>query len=179
MVNALGRKLSFGNEDFVVKAVIKDPPANSHLHFHILANYNKYVHDVAAAGGDAQNSWGWSDFYTYVLLRPGADPGKIRAQLPAFGRRHMGDRMKESGILVQFDLQPLKDIHLRSRYQYEWPGNGDLSYLKYLGAAALFLLVIAWINYISLTTARAIDRAKEVGVRKVIGAGGLSSSGNF
>ena len=170
-LNPLGRKLTYNKEDFVVKAVIKDPPTNSHLHFHILANYNKYVQDVAKSGGDAQNSWGWSDFYTYALLRPGADPGKIQAQLPAFARRHMGDRMKESGILVRFDLQPLKDIHLRSRYQYEWPGNGDLSYLKYLGAAALFLLVIAWINYVSLTSARAIDRAKEVGVRKVIGAG--------
>ncbi len=169
--NPLGRSLNYGNEDFVVKAVIKDPPANSHLHFHILANYNKYVQEIAASGRDAQNSWTWSDFYTYVLLRPGTDPGAVRAQLPAFAERHMGDKMKKAGISVQFDLQPLKDIHLRSKYEYEMPGNGDLSYLKYLGAAALFLLVIAWINYVSLTSARAIDRAKEVGVRKVIGAG--------
>ena len=169
--NPIGRSLTYNNEDFVVKAVIRDPPANSHLHFHILANYNKYVQERAALGQDAQNSWTWSDFYTYVLLRPGTDPGKVRARLPDFARRHMGDKMKKAGIFVQFDLQPLKDIHLRSKYEYEWPGNGDLSYLKYLGAAALFLLVIAWINYISLTSARAIDRAKEVGVRKVVGAG--------
>ena len=169
--NPIGRKLTYDNEDFVVKAVIKDPPANSHLHFHILANYNKYVQETAASGGDAQNSWGWSDFYTYVLLRPGTDPEKVRERLPDFAQRHMGDKMKKAGIFVQFDLQPLKDIHLRSRYEYELQGNGDLSYLKYLGAAALFLLVIAWINYVSLTSARAIDRAKEVRVRKVIGAG--------
>ncbi|HTR30305.1 MAG TPA: ABC transporter permease [Puia sp.] len=170
-VNPLGQKLGYRDENFVVKAVIEDPPANSHLHFHILANYNKYAQDMAAQGNDAQNSWTWSDFYTYVLLRPGAGPEKLRAQLPAFAERHMGDKMKKAGIFVRFDLQPLKDIHLHSRYQYEWPGNGDLSYLKYLAAAALFLLVIAWINYISLSSARAIDRAKEVGVRKVIGAG--------
>ncbi len=169
--NPIGRRLNYKNEDFVVKAVIDDPPVNSHLHFHILANYNKYVQETAAAGSDAQNSWTWSDFYTYVLLRPGTDPAKVRARLPAFAERHLGDKMKKAGIFVQFDLQPLKDIHLRSTYEYEMPGNGNLSYLKYLGAAALFLLVIAWINYISLTSARAIDRAKEVGVRKVIGAG--------
>ena len=166
----LGRSLTYNNENFIVKAVIKDPPANSHLHFHILANYNKYAQETAASGRDAQNSWTWTDFYTYVLLRPGADPGTVRAQLSAFAQRHMGDKMKKEGIFVQFDLQPLKDIHLRSKYAYELPGNGNLSYLNYLGAAALFLLVIAWINYISLTSARAIDRAKEVGVRKVIGA---------
>ena len=167
----LGRSLNYQNENFVVKAVIKDPPANSHLHFHILANYNKYAHEMAASGRDAENSWGWSDFYTYVLLKPGTDPGTLRAQLPAFAQRHMGDQMKKAGIFVQFDLQPLKDVHLRSKYEYEMPGNGNLIYLKYLGVAALFLLVIAWINYISLTSARATDRAKEVGVRKVIGAG--------
>lgn len=177
--NPLGRSLSYQHEDFVVKAVIEDPPANSHLHFHILANYNKYVQERAALGQDAQNSWTWSDFYTYVLLRPGTDPGEVRARLPDFAQRHMGDKMKKAGISVQFDLQPLKDIHLRSRYEYELPGNGDLSYLKYLGAAALFLLVIAWINYVSLSSARAIDRAKEVGVRKVIGAGRAQLIGQF
>lgn len=175
----LGRKLSYRGEDFVVKAVINDPPANSHLHFHILGNFSKYVQMAAASGGDAQGSWTWSDYYTYVLLRPGADPSKVRAQLPEFARRHIGDKMKKAGIFVQFDLQPIKDIHLRSKYEYEWPGNGNLSYLKYLGAAALFLLVIAWINYISLTSARAIDRAKEVGVRKVIGAGRGQLVGQF
>ncbi len=170
-VNPIGRRLSYQNEDFVVRAVIQDPPANSHLHFHILGNYNKYVQESAATGRDVQNSWTLSDYYTYVLLRPGADPGELRAQLPDFAQRHMGDVMKKAGIFVQFNLQPLKDIHLHSRYEYELAGNGDLGYLKYLGAAAIFLLVIAWINYVSLTSARAIDRAKEVGVRKVIGAG--------
>jgi putative ABC transport system permease protein len=177
--NPLGRRLSYQNEDFVVKAVIKDPPANSHLHFHILGNYNKYIQKSAVLGQDVQNSWSLSDYYTYVLLRPRTDVRTVRSRLPDFARRHMGDLMKKSGISVQFDLEPLKDIHLHSRYEYELAGNGDLSYLKYLGAAAIFLLVIAWINYVSLTSARAIDRAKEVGVRKVIGAGRAQLIGQF
>jgi putative ABC transport system permease protein len=175
----LGRTLNYKNEDFVVKAVIRDPPVNSHLHFHILGNFNKYVQVARANGQDAVNSWTWSDFYTYVLLRPRADPRVLRGKLADFAQRHMGDKMKKTGILVQFDLEPLKDIHLGSKYEYEMAGNGNLSYLKYLGAAALFLLVIAWINYVSLTSARAIDRAKEVGVRKVIGAERSQLIGQF
>jgi putative ABC transport system permease protein len=73
--------------------------------------------------------------------------------------------------LVTFNLQPLKDIHLKSKYNYEFAGNGNLVFVKYLGLAAFFILFIAWINYINLSTARALDRAREVGVRKVIGAG--------
>ena len=91
--------------------------------------------------------------------------------MPAFAERHMGEEMKETGFQVTFNLQPLKDIHLRSSYDYELAGNGNLTYLKYLGIAALFILFIAWINYINLSTAHSLDRSKEVGVRKVVGAG--------
>ena len=86
-----------------------------------------------------------------------------------------------SGIWVQneakrdyqdaFHLQPLKDIHLRSKYDYEMAGNGNLTYLKYLGIAALFILFIAWINYVNLSTAHSLDRSKEVGDKKSCGAG--------
>lgn len=83
--------------------------------------------------------------------------------MPAFAQRYMGDDMKEKGYLQSFDIQPVKDIHLRSDYDYEMAGNGNLSYLKYLGTAALFILFIAWINYINFSTARSLDRSKEVG----------------
>jgi putative ABC transport system permease protein len=164
----IGKALNYNNEDYVVKAVLEDIPANAHLQFNILLNYNKYIQQT---NGRAETSWGWSDFYTYVLLKPGADVNTLQAKMPAFAQRYMGDDMKKSGYLQTFDLQPIKDIHLRSDYDYELAGNGNLSYLKYLGIAALFILFIAWINYINLSTARSLDRSKEVGVRKVIGAG--------
>jgi putative ABC transport system permease protein len=167
----IGQALSWGNEDYIVKAVIKDIPDNSHLTFHVLFNFSKYIQRTNNFGGETRNAWSWADYYTYLLLKPGTDVRALQAKLPAFAQRHMGDLMKQQGYVVSFNLQPLKDIHLKSKYNYEFPGNGNLVFLKYLGLAAFFILFIAWINYINLSTARALDRAKEVGVRKVIGAG--------
>lgn len=165
--NPIGQKLHFNDEDYIVTAVLKDVPANSHLQFNILLNYNKYIQ---LTNGDANTSWGWSDFYTYVLLKPGTNVNALQAKMPAFAQRYMGDKMKKESYNVAFQLQPLKDIHTRSAYDYEMAGNGNLYYLKYLGIAALLILLIALINYVNLSTARSLERSKEVGVRKVIGA---------
>jgi len=167
-IDPIGKPLHYQNEDYVVKAVLEDVPANSHIAFNIILNYDKYIQ---LTNGAANTSWGWSDFYTYVLLKPGTNVNALQSKLPAFAERYMGESMKSTGYQVRFDLQPLKDIHLRSKYDYEMAGNGNLTYLKYLGIAALFILFIAWINYVNLSTAHSLDRSKEVGVRKVIGAG--------
>jgi putative ABC transport system permease protein len=163
----IGQKLHFNDEDYIVTAVVKDVPANSHIRFNILLNYNKYIQ---LTNGDANTSWGWSDFYTYILLKPGTDVNVLQAKMPAFSKRYMGNDMKKDGFDISFQLQPLKDIHTRSAYDYEMPGNGNFYYLKYLGIAALLILLIALINYINLSTAHSLERSKEVGVRKVIGA---------
>lgn len=164
----IGKPLHYRNEDYIVKAVLEDVPANSHIRFNILLNYEKYIQ---LTNGNANTSWGWSDFYTYVLLKPGTDAKALEAKLPAFAERYMGADMKQRDYENSFYLEPLKDIHLRSKYDYEMAGNGNLSYLKYLGIAALFILFIAWINYVNLSTAHSLDRSKEVGIRKVVGAG--------
>jgi len=164
----IGKELRYNDENYIVKAVLENLPANSHIRFNILFNYNKYIQ---LTNGNANRSWGWSDFYTYVLLKQGASAKSLQAKLPAFAQRYQGDDMKKQDFLVSYILQPLKDIHLRSKYDYELAGNGNLTYLKYLGIAALFILFIAWINYVNLSTAHSLDRSKEVGVRKVVGAG--------
>lgn len=163
----IGKALHYENEDFIVTAVLKDIPANSHLQFNILLNYEKYIQTT---NGAANTSWDWSDFYTYVLLKPGTNANALRAKMPAFADRYMGDRMKKDGFSAYFQIQPMKDIHTRSTYDYEMAGSGNLYYLKYLGIAALFILLIAIINYINLSTAHSLERSKEVGVRKVVGA---------
>ncbi len=165
--NPIGKSFHFSDEDFIVTAVLKDIPANSHLQFNILLNYNKYIQ---LTNGDANTSWGWSDFYTYILLKPGADAVALQAKMPAFAEKYIGDRMRQEGYRADFDIEPLKDIHTRSVYDYEMAGSGNLYYLKYLGIAALLILLIALINYINLSTARSLERSKEIGVRKVIGA---------
>lgn len=164
----IDKPLHFRNEDYIVKAVLEDVPENSHIRFNILLNYEKYIQ---LTEGAATTSWGWSDFYTYVLLKPGTNAKALETKFPAFAERYMGSDMKERDYVNFFYLQPLKDIHLKSKYDYEMVGNGNLSYLKYLGIAALFILFIAWINYVNLSTAHSLDRSKEVGIRKVVGAG--------
>ena len=163
----IGKSLHYNDEDYIVTAVLKDVPANSHLQFHILLNYDKYIQTT---NGSANTSWGWSDFYTYLLLKPGANANALQAKMPAFANRHMGDHMEKDGFTASFQIQRLKDIHTRSSYDYEMSGSGNLYYLKYLGIAALFILLIALINYINLSTAHSLERSKEVGVRKVVGA---------
>ena len=166
----VGKTISYRNEDYIVKAILKDLPGNSHLRFNFLFNYEKYVQYAKSFGGDAEGSWGWSDYYTYILLKPGTSPTAVEAKLPAFTERYLGSDMKERSYKLTFQLQPIKDIHLRSVYDYELSGNGNFTYLKYLAIAAFFILFIAWINYINLSTAKSFDRSKEVGLRKVIGA---------
>ncbi|MDI3321488.1 ABC transporter permease [Pinibacter soli] len=165
--NPVGKLLRYDHEDYKVTAVLEDIPANAHLQFHILLNYNKYIQ---LTRGGADKSWTWSDFYTYLLLKPGTDAAALQKKMPAFTDRYMGDLMRKNGYSVSFNLQPLKDIHTKSNYDYEMAGSGNLSYLKYLGIAALFILLIALINYVNLSTAHSLERSKEVGVRKVVGA---------
>ena len=164
----IGKPLNYRGEDYIVKAVLEDVPENSHIKFNILLNYDKYIYITQGA---ANISWGWSDFYTYVLLKPGTNAKALEAKFPAFAERYMGADMKQRAYENYFYLQALKDIHLKSKYDYEMAGNGNFTYLKYLGIAALFILFIAWINYVNLSTAHSMDRSKEVGIRKVVGAG--------
>jgi putative ABC transport system permease protein len=167
---AIGKTIRYRNENFVVKAVLKDLPQNSHLQLEILFNFDKYIQLVESQGGKIRDNWGWSDYYTYVLLKPNVHAASLQAKLPAFAERYKGEDMKTANYTVQFDLQPLKDIHLRSPYDYEMPGNGNFKYLNFLALAGLLILIIAWINYINLSTARSLDRSKEIGIRKVVGA---------
>lgn len=169
-IDPIDKSITYRNEEYIVKAILKDPPGNSHLRFNLLFNYQKYVQYAKSFGSDAEGSWGWSDFYTYILLKPGTSPEAVEAKLPAFTERYLGTDMKQRGYHLNFQLQPVKDIHLRSVYDYELIGNGNFTYLKYLAIAAFFILFIAWINYINLSTAKSFDRSKEVGLRKVIGA---------
>lgn len=166
----INKILTFNGEDYIVKAVLKEVPVQSHFQFNILFNYDKYIQLARNRGSDAQGSWEWSDFYTYILLKPEADVAQLQKKLPDFAQRHMGDMMQTKNYTVHFALQPLSEIHTHSKYDYEMAGNGDYNYLRYLGIAAVFILLIAWVNYINLTTAKSLERSKEIGIRKVIGA---------
>jgi len=142
--------------DYKVTAILKDIPSASHFSFDFLIPLE--VH------GDISSDWRWYNFYTYVRLKPGSDPGSFNAKLQPLFKRYQ----RES--LNQYYTQPLADIHLKSNLKWELGANGDWYYIRMLIAIALLILVIAAINYINIVTAQAIRRSKEVGVRKVIGA---------
>ncbi len=160
----------FEGQTFSVSAVIKDVPENSHIQFDFLLPFKRYSETLKAFGADAENSWTWSDYYTYVLLKPGHNPDEVQRKLAAFAERYKGEDMKAKGYHTLFQLQPLADIHARSAYDYELRGNGNFVYLNYLLYAALFILLMAWFNYINLSTSKSLQRAKEIGIRKAAGA---------
>ena len=158
-----------------VTGVYKDGPLNSHLKLPALVSYPtlSILYGTYGKPDDLlETSYGWTDFYTYVLLRPGANAAGLEAKLVPFVDKHYNDlpQAKSSGDSLVLSLMPVKDIHLRSHYTEEAEPGGDDQSVSFLFLIAFLIIGIAWINYINLATARSLERAKEVGVRKVLGA---------
>ncbi|HEU5366088.1 MAG TPA: ABC transporter permease, partial [Hanamia sp.] len=171
----IGKTVSFDNNVYKVTGLIDKVPANSHFHFDLFAS-------MTGLDEAKSDSWMGSNYFTYLLLKPGYDYKRLEAKLPAMVEKYMGPQIqKEMGIsLFQFRtkgnqlgfaLQPLTSIHLYSHSNYELDAPGNAMYVYIFGAIAIFMLLIACINFINLSTAGASQRAKEVGVRKVIGSG--------
>ncbi len=162
--NPMGKALEFnGRRNYKVTGVVKDAPANSHLDFSCLASN----HRLRKIYKERNIEWGWSNFHVYVLTKPGTTAAQLEAKLPSINKKYLDPVDVEA---VKFRAHKLTDIHLLTGYDEGLtPGNNSNSiYLLLL--IAIFILLIAWINYINLATARATDRAREVGIRKVIGA---------
>lgn len=171
----LGKQLILDRDSmpYKVTGVMADMPENSHLQYNVLVSYSTLL-----SGRDAYTQANYdftdSDFWHYIQLRPGADPAALEAKLDAFSERHFHGN-KVSGSVEKFHLQPLSRAHLYSDYEYEIGKTGSATVVWGLFIIAIFIIAIAWVNYINLSTARSVDRAREVGVRKVTGAtrGGL------
>ena len=158
----LGQLINFNdNMDLVVSGVVEDTPENTHLKFNALISFDTFEKSI----GDISNAWGWNDFYTYVLTTPEATRETLQSKMPAFVDRH-----KPEGHGNEFIAQPLTHIHLHSHQSDEPETNGDITIVNALMTIAFVILIIAWINYINLSTARGQERAREVGIRKVSGA---------
>jgi putative ABC transport system permease protein len=175
--DAIGKTLNFPDQHAVltITGVIDKVPANSHFHFDMFAS-------MTGLNSAKSDSWMGSNFFTYLLLEPGYDYKKLEAKLPGMVKKYMGPQIQQSmgisldqfitkGNQMGFALQPLTSIHLHSNSNYELSAPGDAMYVYIFGAIAIFMLLIACINFINLSTASASKRAKEVGVRKVIGSG--------
>jgi putative ABC transport system permease protein len=177
--NPVGRRLTMREpgllKDIEVTGVFKEYPANSHLIINYLIAYST-MGAINREQGDTSNatetSFGWYDFYSYLQLKPGVDWKTLEAKLPAFADKYMNSNewAKTNNVKNVLTLIPVTDIHLFSNYNQEAEVNGNGQTVSFLFLIALFIIGIAWINYINLATARSVERAREVGMRKVLGA---------
>ncbi|MCK6694419.1 MAG: ABC transporter permease, partial [Thermoanaerobaculia bacterium] len=172
----MNRILRFsGRFDLKVTGVFQDFPYNSHFHPALLVSFST-LNDTLVYGAEAlRTNWGNNSFSTFVLLPENYPVKKLEAQFPAFLDKHMGTMaMEENEPLpstwTSLHFEPLTDIHLKSHLDSEIEENGDIRRVYIFSIIALFVLLIACINYMNLTTARSAIRAREIGVRKVVGA---------
>jgi len=172
----MGKLLNFKdwNKSFKITGVMRKMPVNSHFHFDIFAS-------MVSLPESKEPSWMTSEYYTYLVLPEGYDYKKLEAKLPQVVEKYMGPQLQNAfgmslsefqkkGNSLGLFLQPLKDIHLRSDLNLELEPGSDIRYVYIFGAIALFMLLIACINFMNLSTAGASKRAREVGIRKVLGS---------
>ncbi len=161
--NAIGKILQISNDSnlYHVTGVMQDCPSNSQIQFDFLASFSSL-----GITPDHEQSYWDANYTTYLLLRNKNGIAQLQAKLPAF----MKKEMQGQGATVNFNLEPFQKIHLYSMYDSFVPNN-SITYIYILAAVALLILIIACSTYINLSTARSLERAREVGVRKVVGAG--------
>ena len=171
----MGKALTIGGGAFKVTGIIDKVPDNSHFH------YDAFVSMTSNNYAIQGHTWSNLGFYTYLLLNKGTDPKKLEAKFPQLitkyvapeDARDMGISLAEAQKTVNnwhFYLMPVTDIHLHSNTKYELDTNGDIQYVYIFGALAVFILLLACVNFTNLSTASSAKRSREVGIRKVLGS---------
>lgn len=175
----IGKTLKINTRtEWIIEAVCETPPDNTHFNFDFLVSWSTW--DITRERDiNDTNAWFWDGFYNYVKLHPDSDPRELEKKIPALVEEKWGETMAQYNTSSVFELQALSDIHLYSNYMMEFEKNGNGKAAYFLLFIAVFLIIIAWINYINLATARSIDRAKEVGLKKVVGASKSSLISQF
>jgi len=173
--NPVGKTISInGQKDFQVTGILEAIPQNSHFHINCIAPFETLFEKQKGM----IHYWGNINYYNYILLAEDADIKSLEDKMSQFSMKYIGGSFKELfgddldrvPSWYQFHFQPLESIHLHSHLSNEIEPNSDISLVVVFTAAALFILVIACINFMNLSTARSFTRAKEVGIRKVVGA---------
>jgi putative ABC transport system permease protein len=165
--HVIGRVINLSdNTNYKITGVMKNIPAQSHFNF-------DFFFSIAQRADAKLADWNNFSYTTYVLLKAGTDPKTFEAKLPALMKKQLGEnyaRLEQSGNYFHLNITPLTDIHLKSNRQYELGANSSASYVYIFSAIALFVLLIACVNFMNMSTARSANRAREVGVRKVLGS---------
>jgi putative ABC transport system permease protein len=163
--DAMGRVLNINNSrEYTVTGVIQDAPSNSYLQYDFIGSF------VSLRQASEENNWWSANYQTFLLLNPQADIAQLESKTNALVSKAVGSELSSPSDYVKYNWTKLTDLHLRSGANSELETVSSIQYVYLFGGIGLLVLLIACINYVNLSTARAADRAKEVGVRKVVGA---------
>jgi putative ABC transport system permease protein len=164
----MGKNIRFETNLYLkVTGLVKDVPDQSHFHFDFLGSMSSLR---KVFGGNLPRTWVWNPCWTYILLNENTDPEMLESHFADFVQKYFWDAEKDNITLY---LQPLTDIHLKSKLDYEIAPNNSITSVYILAAIAVFLLIIAIINYMNMATATSASRAREIGIKKVSGANRL------
>jgi putative ABC transport system permease protein len=166
--SAVGKTMKTVYDLYKVTGVFEDIPTNSHIRYDMLISINTIL--KPDNNNNRGNNWGSFNNFTYVLLKPGVSAEAFNKKLIPLYDKYMAPIFMKYNIKINYGVMPITDIHLTSKLQGEPEEVGDMSYVRIFGAVAFFMLLIACINYMNLTTARSARRAKEIGIRKVAGS---------
>lgn len=169
----LGKTLEINQREYEITGVVEDPPESTHMKYDLIASL-----ETLADWGEMTN-WYSTMFYTYLKVRPNVDVEEFSQQVSRLADKYVGEKLKSSGSTYHYFLQPISSIHLNSHIRYEIEPSGNPLYVYIFSFVGLFILLIACLNFMNLATARSANRAKEVGMRKVVGAQRLQLIGQF
>jgi len=171
--NPLGNTLEINQQEYEITGIVKDSPENTQLKYDLIASLE------TLKDWDEMSNWYSTMFYTYLKLKPGVIVEEFSQQVSRLADKYVGEQLKSWGSTYHYFLQPLSSIHLHSHIRYETEPPGNPVYITIFSFVGLFILIIACLNFMNLSTARAANRAKEVGLRKVVGAQKLQLIGQF
>ncbi len=174
-VDCVGKELKVNEGQligtFIVGGVLEKLPANSHLQFSILLTMDFLLQNEKTYTDYSGTDWHLDNFITYVQVEKSTDAVKVADKFDQVFATHIGDALKEWNVTLKTELQPIVDIHLKSNFVDDIAANnGDTQNIKLFSIIAIFILFMAWANYINLSTVQALGRAKEIGVKKIVGA---------
>jgi putative ABC transport system permease protein len=171
--NPLGDTLEINQQEYEITGVVTDCPENTHLKYDLIASLE------TLKDWEEMSNWHSTMFYTYLKLKPGVKVEEFSQQISRLADKYVGEQLESWGDTYHYFLQPLSSIHLHSHLRYETEPPGNPVYITIFSLVGLFILIIACLNFMNLSTARAANRAKEVGLRKVVGAQKLQLIGQF
>jgi putative ABC transport system permease protein len=183
--NGIGKTIQISDTlNFIVTGIVKDVPLNSHFNFDCIISRTSYaqINKTMPHWREIyEDNWFNTAYYSYILLAKGTDYKALEKKLNIYYLRRMETYKKTEGFWYDFLLQPITDIHLRSKLDYEIKPytNGDMQYIYIFCGTAILILIIACFNFINLSTARSVNRSREIGLRKVIGGTRLQMISQF